>query len=177
MRIAFTGHKESGKSTCTEMCRQILGGGIIVDMMRPLRTGLIELIGNLGVQVPIAHFYDSKTPESRSLLQAAGNYIRSLDKDALIKYACQVIDCARPDVNIFIENMRMKNEEAAFRQRGFTIAKVIRPGFDGDTDATETEIEQIKWDYTIFNDNDLTYLQTRVVLAIDSIRGCVNAAL
>jgi len=162
MRIALTGHKQVGKSECAKFCKLILGSGVTIDMIGHLRTGLMALVGSLGVKVPVEHFYENKTPESRRLLQAGGAYVRSLDKEALIKYACQYIDCAMSDVHFFIENMRMKNEEAAFVSRGFIVVRVIRPGYDGDSDVTETEMDSIEADYTIVNDGTLTQLRGKV---------------
>jgi len=173
MRICFTGHKQVGKSECAKFCKHILGHGLVIDMMGPLRTGVMTLVSSIGVKVPVEHFYDKKTPESRRLLQAIGNYARSLDREILVKYACQHIDRAMSDVNIFIENMRMRYEETAFRERGFVVVRVTRPGYGGDSDVTETEMDAIEADYTIVNDGDFAKLRREVeyVLSAIEIRG------
>lgn len=169
MRIALTGHKQAGKSECAKFCKSILGNSIIIDMMQPLRTGVMSVIATLGITVPVEHFYNAKTPESRILLQAAGNYARSIDEEILVKYACEHIDCAMPDVNIFVENMRMRYEESAFRERGFEVVRVIRPGYNGDSDVTETEMDSICADYTIVNDGDLGKLKSEVEYVVSAI--------
>lgn len=171
MRIAFTGHKESGKSECAKAARFHLDGGVTIDMMRLLRTGLMELIGKLGVKVPTSHFYGEKTPESRRLLQAAGNYARSLDRDILVRYACQFIDRMSPEMHVFIENMRMQYEEKVFRQRGFIVVRVVRPGYNGDDDETETEIPFIREDALIMNDKGISDLKVVVAKLLDDMRG------
>lgn len=170
MRIAFTGHKLVGKTTCAEALR-IEFGGLVVDMMKPLRLGVISAVAKMGLTVPLKHFYEEKTEESRKLLQAIGNYARSLDREILVKYACTVIDLAQPDVSFFIENMRMKYEEEAFRSRGFTIVRVVRPGFDGDSDVTETEMDSIEADFTWHNTGSLRDLKEAAVAFARGFKG------
>lgn len=170
MRIALTGHKLTGKTTCAEALKAEYGG-LIVDMMKPLRLGVISAVAKVGLQVPIKHFYDEKTPESRRLLQAIGNYARSLDREILVRYACAAIDLALPDVNFFIENMRMKYEEEAFRSRGFTIVRVVRSGFNGDSDVTETEMDLIEADCTWHNTGSLRELRDVAIAFARELKG------
>lgn len=118
------------------------------------------------------HLYIEKTEESRRLMQTFGNYARSVDPDVFLRPICQQIDTKiGPEMNATIDDVRFLNEAAALRERGFTIIKIERPGFLGDGDATEIEIDEIEPDHVIGNENSLEDFAVSAIAVLRKLKG------
>lgn len=181
MKIAFTGHKLVGKSTAADYCCDILRQeydevGHVLDSVGLVRIAAIQAIEMLDLNPPRKHFFHHKTPESRKLLQALGNYARSLDKDILVKHVKNQIKSLKGrGHHFFNENMRMLREADMYREMGFVVVRITRPGFTGDDDVTETEMDKIAADYTITNDRGLGELKQNVAALIRKFHAASSA--
>ena len=131
MIIAFSGHKESGKTTCADWLVE-QGGWKKLSFAELLRCELVEA----GFPAHIVYGKPT-TPEMRRLMQAWGDAWRAIDSrhyidpllDALFSYI-------EDGFNVDIDDLRYINEAEALQQEGATLVrlhKIVypRPGDAG----------------------------------------------
>jgi len=165
MRIAFTGKKNSGKTSSAKFIPRCW----LYNLAEPLKGALISGLASEGLPYDTQDFYSArKSPKSRTLMQALGEYLRSKDPLVFIRAFQRELeesefdDEYNPNQPIVIDDCRYLNEEEHLRKMGFKIVRVIRPGFKGDDHKSETEQDGIVADYQIVNDGSLDELRASV---------------
>lgn len=94
----------------------------------------------------------------RSLLQGMGDYLRSKNPNIFIE-SILVGDTSY----LLISDCRFPNEANAIRKRGGIVIKVVRPDVKAeDSHQSETRIDEIVPDYTLYNDTTLENLVAKV---------------
>lgn len=134
---------------------------------------------NTGVDRVLARIYvnDHKDmPAMRTALQSFGQVQRALNEDYWIE---RLFDWAdrnlRPGERLVIPDVRYRNEAEALRWRGFTLLRVVRPGFDNGltpeqrAHASEAELRDYPADLTLWNRGTLDDLRAAVKHNIDLI--------
>lgn len=159
MIVAFTGKKQSGKSTA---CAHI--GGVRINFKDALVAEIKENFPKLleaiaktmeqhyweGKQWTVERLFTEKPPLMRALLQNYGTEVRRRDdKDYwVMKWREAVQQCDSWD--IICDDVRFQNEADAVRSLGGIVIRLIREDLEHtDTHASETEMDEIVADYTI----------------------------
>ena len=157
MLIAFTGAKQSGKTTLAKLlCKE--GLNVRKSFAQPMR----DMLSAMGVED--RYLYEYKTtpipylagsPTARHLMQTIGT---EWGRDCIHKdlWVTLAIDGFKRqtdnDFSVFVDDLRFPNEAEMFRKAGGIIVKIYR---DGLTDADEHESEKywkaIDSDFTIRN--------------------------
>jgi hypothetical protein len=106
--------------------------------------------------------------EIRAQLQRLGtDAIRHLDNEFWLRIACQNFDDRT--TGVVVTDCRFPNEADAIRERGGTIVRVVRPGFDPEPDAhvSERALDDYAEDVLVVNDKTQEALRTmaRAILA------------
>ena len=119
MIIAFSGHKESGKTTCANwLVGQ--GGWNRLSFAEPLRRE-VEDAGFPGSLV----FGKPTTPEMRRLLQAWGDVRRVQDSRYFVDMMLDSVACyTEGGMNVAIDDLRYINEAEALQQEGATLVRL-----------------------------------------------------
>lgn len=172
MRIAFTGKREHGKTTCAEFT----GIATCLHFTSAMRSAIYRGLCDTGLIAEHEDFFGKrKHPIIARVYQLVGEYERSKDPDIFVKVLCNQIDRGfSENGSLTIDDVRFVNEEKALRERGFVIVRVVRPGYvSGDgrdpNHITETAMDAIEPDYTIVNDKDLDKLQREVEYVVSAI--------
>ena len=131
MIIAFSGHKESGKTTCADWLIKDKTWNKL-SFAELLRCELVE------AGFPAGIVYAKPTsPEMRRLMQAWGDAWRAIDSR---HYIDPLLDslfwCVDNNINVVIDDLRYINEAEALQQEGATLVrlkKIVypRPGDAG----------------------------------------------
>ncbi|OUM87885.1 MAG: hypothetical protein BAA01_12030 [Bacillus thermozeamaize] len=115
--------------------------------------------------------------KDREILQQVGEKMREIDPDVWVEKTLNRIDHFKDDLNIVITDLRMPNEYAACRERGFVIIKVDaddevrrkRMMDNGDVfreedlgHETENYVDGFRVDYVIDNNGDIESLYEQV---------------
>ena len=172
MRLAFTGKREHGKTTCAEFTGITTCLHHTTAMRSALYTGL-RSVGLIADHEDL--FGKMKHPLIARIYQLLGEYERAKDPDIFVKVLCNQIDKAYVENgSLAVDDVRFPNEANALRARGFVIVRVVRPGYissDGrdPNHITETEMDLIEPDYTIINDGDLRKLRSEVEYVVSAI--------
>lgn len=174
MLIGITGQKFAGKSTVAAALANSFyktsGFRTIWDVdffARPLKEIVCALSGCTMEQLEDYDFKENEVvPEHlwafcanekhnyRSLLQGMGYYLRSKNPNIFID-SVLVGDTS----NLIISDCRFPNEAEAIKRRGGIIIKVVRDSVvSDDTHQSETHINEIEADYTLWNDTTLENL-------------------
>lgn len=114
--------------------------------------------------------WDGLTP--RKALQLLGTeWGRQMHPDVWVRYAIRTAkDLGR---NAVLADCRFRNEFDAIKAAGGRMARVYRPGYDGDTHRSETEQRDIsdgEFDYVIHNNGSLTDLGVYTAMMYDGLR-------
>ncbi len=160
--IAFTGAKQSGKTTLANMiCRE--GGGDYVRMSfaQPMR----EMLGAMGIEKE--YLYDKKTepisylpgqPTARHLMQTIGTeWGRDcVHNDLWIAVAMESVKKRqRYNALIAFDDLRFPNEAKAIKEAGGIIVRILRDGLDSsDEHESEKYWKEIPYDWQIVNNGE-----------------------
>lgn len=95
-------------------------------------------------------------PEVRRTLQNYGVAIRAVQPDFWVNVAMRKVDLDfRPAV---VTDVRFPNEVDAIRDRGGVLVRVVRPGAVGNGHISETAIDHVTADYTVWNTGSIADL-------------------
>lgn len=169
MIIAICGHKFSGKSTVARLLHNATGWEI-VSFATPLKKMVCALVG---CTMDDLEDYDYKenteVPEHlwvycangkhtiRALMQGLGDLMRKENPNVFIE--CTL----NSKGDYLVSDCRFPNEAKAVKARGGIVIKVVRPNANAsDSHQSETLIDEIDADYTLWNDRTLDNLVANV---------------
>ena len=177
MLIAICGHKFSGKSTVARLLHNATGYPI-VSFADKLKDITCVLSGCTREQLEDYDFKENELvpdylrpyclnaekPTFRAFLQHFGSEVMRGVNDNIW------IDCTLSNASeakgLIISDCRFPNEAKAVKERGGVVIKVVRPDAKAeDSHQSETLIDEIGADYTLWNDATLENL----VLNVDSL--------
>lgn len=174
MLIAICGHKFSGKSTVARLLHNATGYRV-VSFADKLKDVTCVLSGCTREDLEDYDFKETqlvpdylrpycgnaKKPTFRAFLQYFGSEVmRGVNDNIWID--CTLSNC---EENVIVSDCRFPNEAKAVKDRGGIVIKVVREGCGGDSHQSETLIDEIGADYTLWNDTTLENL----VLNVDSL--------
>jgi hypothetical protein len=158
MLIGLTGKKRHGKDTAGRYLVEHYGFTQVgfADKVREMALAIDPLVASeLRLSELVGAFdweHAKSVPEVRRLLQRIGTEgVRdTLGEDAWVRAAFKDLDRNRDYV---FTDVRFLNEAAAVKQAGGVVWRVSRPDLpdDGDTHASELELEQIQPDALVIN--------------------------
>jgi hypothetical protein len=172
MIIAITGHKFSGKSTVARLLHNATGYEVVsfADKLKDITCVLSgctrEDLENYNFKenesVPDylkPYCLNAEKPTYRAFLQHFGSEeMRGVNDNIWID--CTLSNCGE---NAIISDCRFPNEAKAVKARGGIVIKVVRPDAKAeDSHQSETLIDEIDADYTLWNDTTLENLVTNV---------------
>lgn len=172
MLIGITGHKFSGKSTVARLLHNATGYQVVsfADKLKDItcvlsgctRENLEDYDFKETRLVPDylrPYCGDAKEPTFRMFLQHFGSEVmRGVNDNIWID--CTLSNCGRDAI---ISDCRFPNEAKAIKERGGIVIKVVRPDVKAeDSHQSETRIDEIVPDYTIYNDTTLDNLVSNV---------------
>lgn len=175
MLIAICGHKFSGKSTVARLLHYATGYEVVsfADKLKDItcvlsgctREDLEDYEFKETQCVPpylVPYCLNAEKPTFRAFLQYFGSEImRGVNDNIWID--CTLSNC---DKDCIVSDCRFPNEAKAVKARGGIVIKVVRPDAKAsDSHQSETKIDEIEPDYTIWNDTTLENL----VLNVDSL--------
>lgn len=175
--IGITGKKGSGKDTVGQYLREHYAYRTVAYADALKRAVLIHdplVADGLRVKhfVQILGWDGAKRakPEIRRTLQHFGDAARFLDPDIfLAPIAGEIRWATKWDRRVAVTDVRRRNEADQIRAAGGMILRINRPGDDGDTHVSETDLDDYPVDFTIDNDGDLLTLYGRVATALDTV--------
>lgn len=180
MIIAICGHKFSGKSTVARMLSEMLDYPIVsfADKLKDITCVLSgctrEDLENYEFKetqlVPDylrPYCLNADKPTFRAFLQHFGTEVmRSVNDNVWID--CTLSNCKE---NAIISDCRFPNEAKAVKARGGIVIKVVRHDAKAeDTHQSETGIDEIDADYTLWNVTTLDDLELNVQNIIKILR-------
>lgn len=175
MIIAICGHKFSGKSTVARLLHNATGYEV-VSFADKLKDITCVLSGCTREQLEDYDFKETQLvpdylrpyclnaekPTFRAFLQHFGSEVMRGVNDS-IWIDCTLSNCGKDAI---ISDCRFPNEAKAVKARGGIVIKVVRPDVKAsDSHQSETLIDEIEADYTLWNDTTLENL----VLNVDSL--------
>lgn len=103
-------------------------------------------------------------PEVRRFLQEYGQTVREMDQEFWVKPVVdQMMSGFHLNMPCVVSDVRYRNEVTAMRRAGALIVRVERPGAgltgDAGTHASETELDDVEPDVTLYNGGDLDDLR------------------
>ena len=172
MLIGITGHKFSGKSTVARLLHNATGYKVR-SFATPLKKMVCALVGctmddledydykeNTEVPEHLWAYCANGKHTIRALMQGLGDLMRKENPDVFIECTLNSKD------DFLVSDCRFPNEAKAVKARGGIVIKVVRPDVKAsDSHQSETKIDEIEPDYTIWNDTTLENL----VLNVDSL--------
>ena len=172
MIIAICGHKFSGKSTVARLLHYATGYPV-VSFADKLKDMCCVLSGCTREQLEDYDFKETQLvpdylrpyclnaekPTFRAFLQHFGSEVmRGVNDNIWID--CTLSNCGE---NAIISDCRFPNEAKAVKARGGIVIKVVRPDAQAkDSHQSETQIDEIEADYTLWNDSTLGNLVANV---------------
>ena len=172
MIIAICGRKFSGKSTVANLLHNATGYPV-VSFADKLKDITCVLSGCTREQLEDYDFKENELvpdylrpyclnaekPTFRAFLQHFGSEVmRGVNDDIWID--CTLSNC---EENVIVSDCRFPNEAKAVKARGGIVIKVVRPDAQAkDSHQSETQIDEIEPDYTIWNDTTLENLVANV---------------
>jgi hypothetical protein len=110
-------------------------------------------------------------PEVRLLLQNLGSAGRRLfGQDFWVDQALRGVKAGD---RVVVADVRYRNEVEAIRALGGIVINITRPGYSGDTHASERDLDGLEFDHTIENTGSLVELERSIV---ELVRGLVKPA-
>lgn len=166
--IGLTGYKGSGKTTAANYL--VAHGFVRISFAEPLKQMLItmglteEHIYGDKKETPL-EILGGKTP--RWAMQTLGTeWGRQLICDDLWVRVAEASVCkaltGTPRYSAVIDDCRFLNEAAMIRNHKGTIIRITRSGYAASQHASETEMDSIQNDFTIFNDGEKESLFKRL---------------
>lgn len=181
MLIAICGHKFSGKSTVARLLGNATGYEV-VSFADKLKDVCCVLSGCTREQLEDYDFKenklvpdylrpycgDAKKPTFRAFLQYFGSEVmRGVNDNIWID--CTLSNCGE---DCIVSDCRFPNEAKAVKARGGIVIKVVRPDVKAsDSHQSETRIDEIDADYTLWNDTTLENLVLNVDSLVRLLRG------
>ncbi len=176
--IGLVGKKEAGKTTFAKFIQDHCPENmkcIILSFASILKTMLFT--ADICTEDEL---YFHKNQHSREMMQKIGtNVIRDqIDKDFFCKSMAKKIREVwkgippfNKDIIIIIDDVRFKNEANLIKNINGSLINIVRPKSEEITDLhrSETEMDQIKNEITIFNDSGLDNLEKAAKSLIDFI--------
>jgi hypothetical protein len=160
---AFTGKKQSGKSTAVAYLHSLRGMtkvnfkdalvGEIVQNFPDLIPHIIEYTERRnydgGNPLTVARLIAEKPPLFRTLMQNYGTEVRRRDDpDYWVNQWKESVRQVKGDITT--DDVRFANEAKAVREMGGVVIRIVRPDqTNTDTHVSETEMDAIHPDYTI----------------------------
>ena len=181
MIIAICGHKFSGKSTVARLLGNATGYEVIsfADKLKDItcvlsgctREDLEDYDFKETQLVPDylrTYCLNAEKPTFRAFLQHFGSEVmRGVNDNIWID--CTLSNCKK---DVIISDCRFPNEAKAVKARGGIVIKVVRPSVvSEDSHQSETLIDEIDADYTIWNDTTLENLVANVDSLVRLLRG------
>ena len=172
MLIGITGQKFSGKSTVARLLHNATGYPVVsfADKLKDItcvlsgctREDLEDYDFKERHLVPgylRPYCGDAKKPTFRAFLQHFGSEVmRGVNDNIWID--CTLSNCGKDAI---ISDCRFPNEAKAVKARGGIVIKVVRPDAkSSDSHQSETHIDEIDADYTLWNDTTLENLVANV---------------
>jgi hypothetical protein len=172
MIIAICGHKFSGKSTVARLLHNATGYEVVsfADKLKDItcvlsgctREHLEDYDFKETQLVPDylrPYCLNAEKPTFRAFLQHFGSEVmRGVNDNIWID--CTLSNCGE---NAIISDCRFPNEAKAVKARGGIVIKVVRPDVKAsDSHQSETMIDEIVPDYTLYNDTTLENLVANV---------------
>lgn len=172
MLIAICGHKFSGKSTVARLLHNATGWEVVsfADKLKDItcvlsgctREQLEDYEFKETQCVPpylVPYCGDAKKPVFRAFLQYFGSEVmRGVNDNIWID--CTLSNC---EESVIVSDCRFPNEAKAVKARGGIVIKVVRPDVKvEDSHQSETRIDEIVPDYTLWNDTTLENLVANV---------------
>ena len=171
MLIAICGHKFSGKSTVARLLHNATGYEVVsfADKLKDItcilsgctREDLENYEFKENELVPDylrPYCLNADKPTFRAFLQHFGSEVmRGVNDNIWID--CTLSNCEK---DCIVSDCRFPNEAKAIKARGGIVIKVVREGCGGDSHQSETQIDEIEADYTIWNDTTLENLVANV---------------
>lgn len=154
--IAFGNKARSGKDeACNFLIRR--HGGVVLRIAEPVYQIANTIQAYLGLEVV-------KNPR---LLQHIGRMRDEgvVPSDIFVNRAIREFHTIDKSINVFIPDLRYKNEMAAFKALGFTCVRIDRPSRPIDRDPTlksETDLDDCVFDEIIKNDGSLAEYYTSI---------------
>ena len=187
MKFAFTGLKRSGKDSAADEfaetwgVEKVLFAGTLKAMIRTLlesagldEDAILYYMEGAGKEEPLAALQGKSC---RFAMQKLGTEWRNFfGKDLwtdILSLKLDALDAEHADVAI--TDMRFLHEAAFVEARGGIKIRVLRAGQPKGVDLhpSETEMEEIEVDYTLFNHGSLEDYQTAVaILAYSLFNNC-----
>ena len=169
MIIAICGHKFSGKSTVANLLHNATGYEVR-SFATPLKKMVCALVGctmddledydykeNTEVPEHLWAYCANGKHTIRALMQGLGDLMRKENPDVFIECTLNSKD------DFLVSDCRFPNEAKAVKERGGIVIKVVRPDAQAkDSHQSETLIDEIDADYTIWNDTTLKNLEANV---------------
>ena len=170
IKVAFTGHKQHGKTSCAEFT-----GANCFSFSEPMAHGIYKGLLDQGFRVKREDFFGkNRHPAVLRIYQILGtDLIRDRDIEGHVRIMeRRVTACAH--LCIAVENVRFQNEAAMLRRHGFAIVRVVRPGHNADDGRdshhiSEVEQDEIDVDYIIVNDGSLNDLAMKVCTMLKEV--------
>ena len=172
MLIGITGQKFSGKSTVARLLHNATGYEVVsfADKLKDVccalsgctRENLEDYDFKETQLVPDylrPYCLNAEKPTFRAFLQHFGSEVmRGINDNIWID--CTLSNCGK---NAIISDCRFPNEAKAVKTRGGIVIKVVRPDAKAeDSHQSETHIDEIDADYTLWNDTTLENLVANV---------------
>jgi hypothetical protein len=147
-KIAFGCQKRVGKSTSVEYLIKKYGG-IELSFAKPLYDILYHAQKTCGF----------KQEKDRKFLQWVGTeWGRNIDKNVWIRLMEEKVE-ENKHKNIFVSDVRFKNEFRKMKELGFILVKIVRKGIENnDIHASENDLlslDDSEWDCVIENNGSL----------------------
>jgi hypothetical protein len=150
MKIAFSGRASSGKDTCVDILLEKYGGH---------RTKFAdELYSILSFAQSICGFEMTK---DRKFLEFVGTeWARQKDPNVWIKTWKKHFLSISPFENVFVSDVRFRNEIEELKRNKFKIVRIERPGIERRDTTSEKELDDfVSWDAIVENSGTLEDLK------------------
>lgn len=164
MIIAFTGKKQSGKTTaCNALrerydVRQLNFKDALIKEIKQNFPDLLKVLAweesvKIGTTISVDDLFILKPPSIRTLMQNYGTEVRRADDPDywVMQWKLALVELMREDETIIVvDDVRFKNEAEAVRAYGGIIIRLNRTDMEStDGHVSETEQDEIPADYTI----------------------------
>lgn len=177
VRIAFAGSIGTGKSVCSNYLKEKYGGEVH-SLASPMKKMAKEFFGTDDksdfVKIEVLHKHKERV-RGRDILIRLGDGIRKYDPKFWVRLF--ETNIKHNHSNIFVDDLRYKNEETMLKNNGFVIVQLfckdhlrkIRISERGDTYKKEYDNAPsekggliLKPDYRIYNNGDIHILQQQL---------------